>query len=179
MALARFFVVLLLVVLATMGAASALTVKLPNVTVGTGSSVEVAVEVEDARDLGSMDLVISYDPSVVEVKSVGKGELNKGLLSSNTGNGMLAISLADSRGISGNGAVAIIVFDTLKEGESTLKIQSVKAYDVNTHVDLRVDAQDGRIVVSELSEEKKDTPGFEIWLVAAVLAILASRRRGK
>ncbi|WP_456369404.1 cohesin domain-containing protein [Geoglobus sp.] len=173
------FLVLSLLVIATIGTASALTVKLPNATGSIGSSVEVAVEVEDARDLGSMDVVIAYDPSVVEVKSVGKGELNKGLLSSNTGNGMLAISLADSRGISGNGAVAIIVFDTLKEGESALKIQSVKAYDVNTHVDLRVEKQDGKLVVSGVEEEKKNAPGFEIWLVAVVLAILASRRRGK
>ncbi|WP_202319694.1 cohesin domain-containing protein [Archaeoglobus neptunius] len=172
---ARLFAIIL--ILLTVGTASALTVKLPETTGGVGSTIEVAVEVEGAKNVGSMDIVISYDPSVVEVKSVGKGELNRGLISSNSKEGVVAISLADSRGINGDGAVALIEFKALKEGESPLTIQSVKAYDVNTHVDIKVDRQDGKITVA--GKEEKKSPDFEIGIAIAALVTLALRSKGK
>ncbi len=173
--LARLIALTILISL-TVGTASALTVKLPEATGSVGSSIEVAVEVENAKDLGSMDIVIAFNPEIVKVKSVGKGELNKGLISSNSKEGVVAISLADSKGINGDGAVALIEFEALKEGKTALTIQSVKAYDVNTHVDIKVDKQDGKITVAGVREEKK-SPGFEIGIAIAVLVALALKRR--
>ncbi|AKG91991.1 Cohesin domain [Geoglobus ahangari] len=173
-------VVLSLLLLAfAVGTASAeLSVKVPDVSCGVGEDVNVPVVVENAQNLGSMDIVISFDPEVVKVKSVGKGELNKGILTSNVGDGVVAISFADSKGIDGDGEVAVISFEALKQGTSELKFESVQAYDVETHVDIKVTSQNGKITVEESSKEKESSPGFEIVIGAvALLGSLALRRR--
>ena len=105
-----------MIFLSTLSVASALTVKVSDATGAVGEAVDVPIVVENAQNLGSMDIVVAFDPEILKVKSVGKGELNKGLLTSNTGEGVVAISLADSKGINGNGAVAVITFEVLKAG---------------------------------------------------------------
>ncbi len=164
-------------ILLTASVTSALTVKLPETTGKVGSSIEVAIEVENAKDLGSMDVVVAFDSSILKVKSVGKGELNRGLISSSTKDGIIAVSLADSKGINGNGAVAVITFEVLKAGTSDLTIQSVKAYDVNTHVDIQAETLNGKFVAVEGSGAKS-TPGFGLLsLIAAAYIAFVLRRR--
>ena len=167
------FMVVAIALLLCLSTAQALVVKVPEVSASAGESVDVAVIVEGANELGSMDLVITFDPEIVEVMSVGKGELNRGLLSSHTTDGKLAISLADSKGISGDGEIAVITFKALKEGTTELKIESVRAYNVNTHTDIAVDATNGKLTVSKPNA----TPGFEVaGAVAAITALLIRRR---
>ncbi len=169
------FVLAALILLSTLSVASALVVKIPDASGAVGEAVDVPVVVEGAENLGSMDIVVAFDPAVLKVKSVGKGELNKGLLTSNTGEGVVAISLADSKGINGNGAVAVITFEVLKTGSSDLVIQAVKAYDVNTHVDIKVDTQNGKFTAKEGGG--KSTPGFEVVAaIAGVSVALAIRK---
>ncbi len=164
-----------MIFLSTLSVASALTVKVSDATGAVGEAVDVPIVVENAQNLGSMDIVVAFDPEILKVKSVGKGELNKGLLTSNTGEGVVAISLADSKGINGNGAVAVITFEVLKAGTSDLAIQTVKAYDVNTHVDIKVETQNGKFTAKEGGG--KSTPGFEVFAAIAGLGIAFAIRR--
>src|SRR6056297_2748058 len=48
------------------------------------SIVDIPITITSADDVGSLDMVITYDPALLQVDSVSKGELNKGILSSNT-----------------------------------------------------------------------------------------------
>ncbi len=169
------FILSLLILLSTLSVASALTVKVSDASGAVGDAVDVPVIVENAQNLGSMDIVITFDPQILKVKSVGKGELNKGLLTSNTGEGVVAISLADSKGINGNGNIAVITFEVLKAGTSDLVIQSVKAYDVNTHTDIQVETQNGKFTAKEGGG--KSTPGFEAFAAIAALAAAGWRLR--
>ncbi|WP_158296903.1 cohesin domain-containing protein [Archaeoglobus fulgidus] len=176
----RFLLLTLVVFILTMSVASAeMVVKIPDTSGAVGGTVEVPVEVENAQNLGSMDIVIVYDPTILKVQNVGKGELNKGLLSSNTGEGMVAISLADSKGINGKGSVAVITFQVLKAGSTDLTIQSVKAYDVNTHVDIPVKADNGKFeAVKGGAGTTGSTPGFELLLaVSALIAVGLFRKK--
>lgn len=149
-----------------------LKVKVQDASGSVGESIRVPILVEDAKNLGSMDVVITYDLAILKVKSVGKGELNKGLISSNTkeveGKGIISIAIADSRGINGSGEIAVITFEGLKEGSSEIVIQGVRAHDVETHLDIGADVQDGKLTVTG-----KKTPGFEIFLAAVSLIVLA------
>jgi len=162
--------------IALIGNASALTVNVQDATGSVGESIDVSIQVQDAQNLGAMDLVISYNPEIAKIKSVGKGELNKGLISSNTERaGIVTIGIADSKGISGSGEIAVITFEALKEGTSDIMILGVKAYDVNTHAEIEVNKQDGKITV--VGKEEKKSPGFEIGIAIAALVALALRRR--
>jgi len=178
----RKILFVLFFVLAFTGVSSALTLKISDVQ-GSGD-IEIPVLIENAQNVGSMDIVVTYDPEVIKVKSVSKGDLVKGLMSVNTDNeGIIAIGIADSKGISGSGTLATIVFESVKEGESELVINKATAYDVETHVDIAVEKKNGKVTVlsqkSEKSEESaKGTPGFEIiYLIAAISLVSLLRKR--
>ncbi|MBO8182394.1 MAG: hypothetical protein H0Z28_06330 [Archaeoglobus sp.] len=170
--------------------ASALTVKIQGGSGAVGSEASLAINVKDAKNLGSMDLVIIYDPEILKVKKVEKGSLVKGLFSSNTEKaGVIAIGIVDSKGINGDGEIAKITFEVLKAGESAIEVANVKAYDVESHVDIQVTAENG-VFKAEKAEEKAETtstptpapeekksPGFEIAIAVVALALVAAWRR--
>jgi hypothetical protein len=168
---------LLIFTIAIIGTASAMTLQISSAEGNLGDSIRVAIAVSDAQNLGSMDIVLLYNTSVLKIKAVGKGELNKGLISSNTNenDGIISIGIADSKGISGNGEIAVLTFEGIKEGTSEIAVLGVKAYDVNTHLEIPVDAQNGAVTVKQ-----KSTPGFEIFSALVALALATSmllRRR--
>lgn len=153
---------------------SAMSLKVSDATGKVGEDVRVPIVVEKAENLGSMDLVIAYNAELLKVKSVGKGELNKGLISSNTNeqNGIISIAIADSKGINGNGEIAVITFNALKEGSSDVTIVGAKAYDVNTHLEITLNSTNGKVTISG-----KSTPGFEALLAIVAFLMLALRRK--
>jgi hypothetical protein len=159
--------------------AAALTVSAGTVNGGPGSTVTIPVNVENAKDLGSMDIVISYDPSVLSAVSVDKGSLNKGMISSTTDMpGIISLGIVDADGINGNGAVAEITMKvTGADGaSSTLSIDRVLAYDARTHLDIQTVTGSGTFTV------KQGGPGAalpETIALVAVAAIGLLSRRGK
>lgn len=169
-------VALLLIFSLLIGTASALTVQVTNAEGRLGDSIRVAITVSNAQNLGAMDIVLFYNTSALKIKSVGKGELNKGLISSNANEreGIISIAIADSKGINGNGEIAVVTFEGLSEGTSEVAVLGVKAYDINTHLELPVDAQGGIVTV-----KPKGAPGFEVLtaLAALALASMMLRRR--
>ncbi|MBO8182949.1 MAG: hypothetical protein H0Z28_09185 [Archaeoglobus sp.] len=171
--------------------ASALTVKIQGGSGAVGSEASLAISVKDAKNLGSMDLVIAYDPEILKVKKVEKGSLVKGLFSSNTEKaGVIAIGIVDSKGINGDGEIAKITFEVLKAGESSLEVANVKAYDVESHVDIQVTAENGVFKAEKAEEastqtptptptpEEKKSPGFEIGIAVAGLVLALFWRKG-
>jgi hypothetical protein len=185
---------LLSFLLISLTTASALTVSIPDGSGAVGDTTSISVNVKDAQNIGSMDLVIAYDPEILKVVKVEKGGLVKGLFSSNTEQtGIVAIGIVDSKGINGNGEIAKITFEVLKEGESRINIVDAKAYDVESHIDIKVTGENG-VFKAEKAEktgetdktekaptpaEEKKSPGFEAGFAVVALAVVLMLRRGR
>ncbi len=158
--------------LVLMTSAQALTLRIPDTTGYVGKTVTIPVEIENASNVGSVELVVLYNDSILSVKKVEKGSLLKGLITSNTSEpGIIAINLVDSNGINGDGEIIKITFDILAEGNTPLIIQNAKAYDVNTYTDLPVDTTNGLLTIST-GAPSSQTPGFEVITFLSALIIL-------
>lgn len=141
----------------TVFAASA-SIEVSDINGNQGDVVEVPINVTEASNIGSLDIVLSYDPDVLIAQDVSRGELtSNSLLQSNTDNpGIIAIGIADSDGINGEGSIAIISFDVLgQSGDSSpLTIESVDANDANTFVDIPITPANGSFIVGDEVEEE-------------------------
>ncbi|KPK20810.1 MAG: hypothetical protein AMJ70_07900 [Dehalococcoidia bacterium SG8_51_3] len=100
---------------------------------------KIPINLEEASNVGSLQIEASYDATVLQVVQVEAGDLSKNaLIESNLDNpGIIIIGIVDSSGISGSGSVVSITFDILeKDSASSLTIKNATAHDVNTLVDL-------------------------------------------
>jgi len=166
----------LLLILILTASTSALTLKVSDISGRVGEDISVPIKVENATNLGSLDIVVSYNTDILKFKSVGKGGLNKGLISSNVNeqDGIIAIAIADSRGITGSGEVAVMTFTPLKQGSSDIAFLGAKAYDVNTHLEISTELQHGKVTIGTKSAA---APGFESIFAIIALLIIALRRK--
>jgi len=161
---------------------SALTISISDSSGSVGKEAEVSVMIEDATNVGSIDLTILYDPSILEISKVEKGTLVKGILSSNTENeGIIVIGIADSNGINGDGEIAKLTFNVLANGTTPITIQNAKAYDVDSHADIEVTVENGNFEAKTAVQGGGDTPGFEIQtfiiILVGILFIYRWKRR--
>lgn len=147
------------------------------------SMVEVPITITGADDVGSLDMVITYDPDLLQVDSVSKGELNEGIISSNTNTeGILSIGIVDQNGINDDGEIAVISFTVINTtGSSPVIVESLDVYDVDG-LEIDASAQSGTFTVSKLSSDPKaESPGFELMvlLLGIICIILIFRGRKK
>ncbi|WP_445474537.1 cohesin domain-containing protein [Methanococcoides methylutens] len=148
---------------------------IPDTTTSVGSSIEVPIMMSNGADVGSMDLVVTYDPDILSLASVEKGDLTNGMVQANTEmEGTIIISIVDVDGITGDGELVVMSFDVIGEdaGSSSLTFTSAQANDVNTYIDIQVGTGDGTVTV-----EKKGLPGFELWMVVFVIFLTMLFRR--
>ena len=146
-----------------------------------GSIIDVPIMITNADDVGSMDIVITYDSTILQVGSVAKGDLNQGMISSDTGtSGILSLAIADQNGITGDGEIVVISFTVVNQtGSSPLLIEDLLVYDVDG---LEIDAtsQNGTFTVTKSSGENGGTPGFEMVLfILSLIAVLSFTRKRK
>lgn len=157
--------------------AAAMSVGIGSMTGAQGSSLDVPLIVGNAKDLGSMDIVIYYDPAVLSVVSVEKGSLNQGMISANTDTpGIISMGLLDPAGMNGDGAVAVIRFKAIGANGATtpLGISSVLAYNVKTHIDIQTASNGGTFTVKQGSA---GAPGFEAVMgILSVVSLLIIRK---
>lgn len=97
-----------------------------------GGGVTVGIEARGVANLGSLEMTLTYDPSVIKAVSVGKGTLapNASLEYSVDSPGRVWLGMADASGINGSGTLAVIDFDSVGSGDrtSSLNIEKVAAY---------------------------------------------------
>src|SRR3990172_8546833 len=100
-----------------------------------GAFVKVPIEVAGAAQIGSMDMALAYDPSVLRAVWVGKGNLTANALLQGNANpmGKILIAMADPGGITGNGSIAMVEFEVLGEAgaRSTLAFTGLEASGVD------------------------------------------------
>jgi hypothetical protein len=165
---------------------ASISVSIDDATGSPESKTEVPIDLAGASNVGAMDIVLTYDPSVLSASSVEKGELTKdSMLESNKSvPGIIAIAIADTRGINGDGSVAIIAFDVVGQLETTspLTLEDVKANDVNTFTDILVTTTSGTFTITEKGVPLSPMMIGIIALVIILIAvgvIFAVRRRRK
>jgi hypothetical protein len=177
-------VLILLTSLLLAGSASALTVNANDASGAKGSMVQLAVTFEGASNVGSMDLVLTYDPAIAKAMGVDTGPLAKNAyVESNTAKpGEVTIGLADSGGITGNGEVLTVSF-LLNGGVGSQSMVTVQEATVHTVelVEVAAITDNGLLQVTAGAAPTKS--GSEMGMitvaVGALLAgILLFRRRG-
>ena len=115
--------------------------------------IAVPVILEGAANVGSLEFVLLYEPTVLEVTGVETGALaSEALLDSSTGTpGRLWAGLVDAGGITGDGPAAIVTFAVIGNADSStvLSLESVVAYDVVGRLDIITEASAGTFAVKD------------------------------
>ena len=120
---------------------------LPPPTPMAAPRIEVPVYLTGATNVGSLEFVLVYEPSVLEVVSVEKGTLARTALidSGSRTAGRLWTAVIDPNGISGNGPVAVVSFNVVGNGVEriSLTLESVYAYNATSLLDIVTEASAG------------------------------------
>ena len=128
-----------------------------------GSTVQIPLTLNGiTENIGSMDIVLSYDTSVLQASEVIKGSLtSNSLFVSNIMDETIMIGVADNDGFIGDGSVAYIRYNIIgAEGSSSaLDIVEVLANRVVDFADVSIPANDGIFTVTGAEESTGDCDG--------------------
>ncbi|HID26882.1 MAG TPA: hypothetical protein EYP22_03445, partial [Methanosarcinales archaeon] len=123
--------------------------KIDDMQVKEGDSIEVPINITSANNLGSMDLLLSYDPNILEAIDVKKGSLTQNSnLEYKITNGTISISLIDLKGIQGSGDFIILGFKVIGSSGSAspILINHIEATDTNFNK-LAINKESGLIII--------------------------------
>lgn len=160
--------------------AASLTVSIADAGAVPGNILTIPIVLQGADNIGSMDIVLAYDSSVLQATGVEAGDLGKNaFIESGTDTpGKVVIALADASGINGDGSIVFVSFlmkgDTGSSSPLTFEELSVHNLDL---VEVLPTVRDGSLTVSEPSP----TGGYADsgLLLLAVLGLAAFTRRRK
>ena len=115
------------------------------------TNVNVPIHLTGAENIGSLEFVLTYDPSVLEVSGVEAGGLaQSALFDFGTRNpGRLWAGLIDNEGINGDGPIAVVSFKVVGPGASTslLALENITTYDASSLLDILTNATSGSFTV--------------------------------
>ena len=114
-------------------------------------NVNVPIHLTGAENIGSLEFVLTYDPSVLEVSGVEAGGLAQSALFDfgTRSPGRLWAGLIDSEGINGDGPIAVVSFKVVGPGASTslLALENITTYDASSLLDILTNATSGSFTV--------------------------------
>ena len=115
------------------------------------TNVNVPIHLTGAENIGSLEFVLTYDPSVLEVSGVEAGGLAQSALFDfgTRSPGRLWSGLIDSEGINGDGPIAVGSFKIVGPGASTslLALENITTYDASSLLDILTNATSGSFTV--------------------------------
>ena len=115
------------------------------------TDVNVPIHLTGAENIGSLEFVLTYDPSVLEVSGVEAGGLAQSALFDfgTRSPGRLWAGLIDSEGINGDGPIAVVSFKVVGPGASTslLALENITTYDASSLLDILTNATSGSFTV--------------------------------
>ncbi len=115
------------------------------------TNVNVPIHLTGAENIGSLEFVLTYDPSVLEVSGVEAGGLAQSALFDfgTRSPGRLWSGLIDSEGINGDGPIAVVSFKVVGPGASTslLALENITTYDASSLLDILTNATSGSFTV--------------------------------
>ena len=119
------------------------------------STINVPIFLTGAKNVGSLEFVLTYDPTVLEVSDVEAGGLaQSSLFDFGTREpGRLWAGLIDADGISGDGPAAVVSFNVIGTGSSAswLTLENVSTYDASSLLDILTDTRAGNFTVEGLA----------------------------
>ena len=121
-----------------------------SITMQKGKEARITVMMCNAKDLANMDFSISYNPSVLRFKDAEKGSLNSNSLfeSNEISSGNVKISFASSKGVSGSGSIAILIFDVVgSNGDSTTLTGNVNTASTSSGSPISITINPGKFTV--------------------------------
>ena len=114
-------------------------------------NVNVPIHLTGAENIGSLEFVLTYDPSVLEVSGVEAGGLAQSALFDfgMRSPGRLWVGLIDSEGINGDGPIAVVSFKVVGPGASTslLALENITTYNASSLLDILTNATSGSFTV--------------------------------
>ena len=123
-----------------------------DITANSGDQIEVPINIENAKKVGAVDLIVIYDPKVLTAKTVKTGSLtSNAIIASNIKNGIVSISIASAFGFSGTGSIATLNFEVIgNNGDiSHLILSNVELSDATTYDKIQVTTKDGSVTVGQ------------------------------
>jgi hypothetical protein len=112
----------------------------------SSGDIIVPVEFQNAENIGSVNLVLTYDSSALDITQVSLGESAKeAMLEYNAKEpGKVVIGIIDTSGISGNGAIVLIGFNAIQSADSSpLTLESVVTHDATELTEIVNETSDG------------------------------------
>ncbi len=176
----KILYVLILVSLISVASGASLVVSIGDIQGSPGSTVQVPITVEGARDVGSVDITLKYDQSVLKAISVETADLSKNaIMESNIEDpGQINIALVDASGINGDGEIATISFSVLGgTGESSpLSLIEAAVYNLEL-VEQQTATRNGVFTVAEEAKGVGYGSFFMVTVAAAILAAMVIRKK--
>lgn len=169
-----------LLCLLTPAQAASCTVSMGDETGAKGSTIDVPIYLNDASDIGSLDIILKYNPEIIQAVDVKIGKISKnGIIEANTANGgEIVIAMVDSSGINGNGQVAVVSFNVIGEVDSRsdltlerVSVNNLELIDVVTHT------EDGSFTVKKASMITGSILAIALILIISIIAIFVIKKR--
>jgi hypothetical protein len=158
--------------------ADSVTVAVGSTQAGAGKEVEIPITIKGTAGIGALQLDLTFDPKILEAKTVDKGPLApNALLEFNSQQpGRLRVGMVIMNGLPAEGIVATAHLSVRgKDGDKTpVTLERVEAWNFKTDLDYLVSTQPGVFTV---------TAGWPWLLIAAgaalvlLIVMLATRRR--
>jgi hypothetical protein len=166
----------LLLILIMVPQVSAQTLSVSDADGEVGATVEVPITLSEASNIGSMDIIVRYNPEVLSLGTVDKGVLASKAMFKHAVKepGLLRIGVVDASGINGDGTIAVLKFNILDDvGAATpVEILTASANDATTIQEISVETKDGIFSViakaQEPQQEKKGICGPTLILLALI-----------
>lgn len=117
--------------------------------------VKVPIMVKEAKQVGSLELLMTYDPTVLKATKVEKGVLaNNAMMEFSIDKpGRVWIGIIDAQGMNGNGSIALIHLQAVsKNNENTpLITEKIEAYNSETLLDIITKVSSGSVAPKDHS----------------------------
>ncbi|WP_342304990.1 cohesin domain-containing protein [Methanolobus sp. ZRKC5] len=176
----KVLILISLAFLISFASASSLTLIVSDTTGENGAIVEVPIGLEGATDIGSMDIVMSYDSEVLQATGVDTGKLgiNAYIESNTVDDGEVIIALADASGISGNGPIAVVSFEVIGDtgSSSPLALGDISVHDIG-RVEVITTTMDGTFSVTDKTEDAGYRGAGMLVISALIMALFAIKRK--
>ena len=159
------------------------TVYTADVEAPSGGIVEVDVYFTGADNIGSMDLVLDYDSTVLQATGVSTSSLgSNAFIESNVATpGKITVAMADPSGITGDGEVVSIAFTVPGDvgSSTTIGIDSVELHNIEL-VEVVTETKDGVVTVTNAASGS-ESAGYNGMMLASTgiicLCVLFMKRK--
>ena len=124
-------------------------------TIPAPKFISVPILATLAKNVGSLEFVLVYDPAKLEFAQMEAGVLTGSALidSSSSQPGRVWAGIVDVEGITGSGPVAVVKFNILERsaGDLPLILENIAAFDASTLVDIVTTTTSGQFNTSGLA----------------------------